>query len=303
MPADGAAREGRESGTVYESASSPETHASAVGQGELGMPKILCLGGTHDEQVALRERLGAEFDVVEVASPSRALAELARGDYVGIYADADHFSDVIDVGRFLQNERILQGMPDGVVLLDSDNSILWGNGRLREWAGRESVVGAEFLRRVGQPGNPRPRFLPVPYGLGHRRRPAVRRCDATITAIIASTPSPCSKYATPPQHLIVTIRDVTAEVLQQQKLAAIHQAGIELADLTPDEFSHMTVEERIELLKSNILHYTEDLLQVRRRRNPPARREDRHARAPAGRRHGARSRQPRTLRPSRRATA
>ncbi|MEX2559703.1 MAG: GAF domain-containing protein, partial [Pirellulales bacterium] len=64
----------------------------------------------------------------------------------------------------------------------------------------------------------------------------------------------------PPRNLVVTIRDVTAEVLQQQKLAAIHQAGIELANLTPDELFHMTVEERIELLKSNILHYTRDLL-------------------------------------------
>ena len=58
----------------------------------------------------------------------------------------------------------------------------------------------------------------------------------------------------------MTVRDVTGEMLQQQKLAAIHQAGIELADLTPDELSHMTVEERIELLKSNILHFTKDLL-------------------------------------------
>jgi CheY-like chemotaxis protein len=49
-------------------------------------------------------------------------------------------------------------------------------------------------------------------------------------------------------------------MLQQQKLAAIHQAGVELADLTPDELSHMTVEERIDLLKSNILHFTKDLL-------------------------------------------
>ena len=49
-------------------------------------------------------------------------------------------------------------------------------------------------------------------------------------------------------------------MLQQQKLAAIHQAGQELADLTPDELSQMSIDERIELLKSNILHYTKDLL-------------------------------------------
>jgi two-component system, sensor histidine kinase SagS len=58
----------------------------------------------------------------------------------------------------------------------------------------------------------------------------------------------------------VTIREVTDEVLQQQKLSAIHQAGIELADLTTDEVAKMTVEERIELLRANILHCTQDVL-------------------------------------------
>ena len=53
---------------------------------------------------------------------------------------------------------------------------------------------------------------------------------------------------------------MTNEVHQQQKMAAIHQAGMELADLSPDEISHMAVEDRIELLKSNILHFTRDLL-------------------------------------------
>jgi CheY-like chemotaxis protein len=53
---------------------------------------------------------------------------------------------------------------------------------------------------------------------------------------------------------------VTDEVLQQQKLSAIHQAGIELADLTTDEVAKMTVEERIELLRANILHCTQDVL-------------------------------------------
>jgi CheY-like chemotaxis protein len=73
--------------------------------------------------------------------------------------------------------------------------------------------------------------------------------------------APVSEPGSAPLHLIITVHDVTKEMLQQQKLAAIHQAGMELADLTPDELAHMTVEERIELLKSNILHYTKDLLQ------------------------------------------
>ncbi len=223
------------------------------------MPKILCLGGTHDQQVSLRERLGGEFEVVEVASPARALAELANGDYIGIYADADHFSEVIDVGRFLQNERILQGMPDGVVLLSSDNSILWGNGRLREWTGRSDVVGANFYEVLGNPEIIGPDFCPFHTAFATSKGSAsTLRCDHRFFRVHAI---PVIENGNPPQHLIVTIRDVTADVLQQQKLNAIHQAGIELADLTPDEVANMSIDERIELLKGNILHCTQDVLQ------------------------------------------
>jgi CheY-like chemotaxis protein/putative methionine-R-sulfoxide reductase with GAF domain/PAS domain-containing protein len=223
------------------------------------MPKILCLGGTHDQQVALRERLGNELEVVEVSSPARALSQLADGDYIGIYADADHFAHVIDVGRFLQNERVLQGMPDGVVLLASDNTILWGNGRLREWFGRQDVTGQNFYGVLGNPEIIGPDFCPFQTALSTGKlSSSTLKCDHRYFRVHA-TPIVESGQST--QHLIVTLRDVTQDVLQQQKLTAIHQAGIELADLTPDEVANMPIEERIELLKSNILHCTQDVLQ------------------------------------------
>jgi CheY-like chemotaxis protein/putative methionine-R-sulfoxide reductase with GAF domain/PAS domain-containing protein len=223
------------------------------------MPKILCLGGTHDEQVALRDRLGGEFEIVEVSSPARAMAELADGEYIGIYADADHFSAVIDVGRFLQNERILQGMPDGVVLLASDNVILWGNGRLHEWTGRSDVMGANFYEVLGNPEIIGPDFCPFHTAFTTGKASAsTLRCDHRYFRVHAI---PVIESGGTPQHLIVTIRDVTSDVLQQQKLNAIHQAGIELADLTPEEVANMSIDERIGLLKSNILHCTQDVLQ------------------------------------------
>jgi two-component system, sensor histidine kinase SagS len=56
------------------------------------------------------------------------------------------------------------------------------------------------------------------------------------------------------------VRDITCEVHQQQKLEAIHRAGMMLTDLMPEEIFDMTVEDRIELLKSNILQSTQDVL-------------------------------------------
>ena len=64
----------------------------------------------------------------------------------------------------------------------------------------------------------------------------------------------------PPVHLIAQVRDITVEVQQEQKINAIHQAGEELADLTPDELSEMGVEERTDLLKYNIARHMKDLL-------------------------------------------
>jgi len=183
------------------------------------MPKILCLGGTHDSLVAIRERFGSELEVVEVSSPVRAWAELAHGGYIGIYADADHLAEVIDAGRFLQYERILQGMPDGVVMLDHDNTILWGNGRLREWAGCDHVVGQNFYDVLGNPEIVGPDFCPFHTALtsGHGSASTLR-CDHRYFRVHAT---PVIENDQPPQYLIVTIRDVTDEMLQQQKMAAI----------------------------------------------------------------------------------
>ena len=281
---------------VYDEIASRDNSTPAAA-GAVQSPKILCLGGTHDAQVALRDRCGEEVEVVEV-SPARALAHLGSGEYIGIYADADHFAEVIDVARLVQNERILQGMPDGVVLLGNDNTILWGNGRLREWTGRRGHRRLEFLRSDGHARDPRARFLSVPHGPYHRPRQRLDACGVFNRGTCACTPRRCSMAAATPQHLVVTIRDVTDEVLQQQKLSAIHQAGIELADLTPDEVAKMTIDERIELLKANILHCTQDVLHydvVEIRMLDP---KTRRARAGAGRGHDAGSRRTRSCGPN-----
>ena len=70
-------------------------------------------------------------------------------------------------------------------------------------------------------------------GTGTAARSTLRLGEKTYfqvhaTPIISpSNPIPC--------YLVVSVRDVSAEVLQQQKLSAIYQAGLELGDLSPPE--------------------------------------------------------------------
>ena len=66
-------------------------NSSSTAEQEDALPKILCLGGKHDLLVNVQQGFGDNVEIVEVCSPVRALAHLARGDYAGVYADAEHF--------------------------------------------------------------------------------------------------------------------------------------------------------------------------------------------------------------------
>ena len=224
-----------------------------------GKPKILFVGGTRQTAVELLGPRAESCQVVVVEDPTLALAQLAGEPFEGVYFAADHLQEAVQIGTLLESERILAGMPDGMVVLDGDNKILWCNGRLRQWSGRDDVIGANFYSVLGSPEILGPDFCPFHTALATgSASSSTLRCDDNRYFQVHVAPA--QEKDNPPQYLIVTVRDVTPAVLQQQKLAAIHQAGGELADLTPDELLDMSVEDRIELLKSNILHHTKDLL-------------------------------------------
>jgi CheY-like chemotaxis protein/PAS domain-containing protein len=221
--------------------------------------KILLVCNSRENAEQLLARAAQSHDVVVADNPMRALAHLSRDQFAGVYVSSEYLQQALELGRLLQNEHILEGMPDGVVLLDSDNSIIWSNGRLAEWSECSSVIGANFYTVLGSPEILGPDFCPFHTALatGQATSSTLRSGENHYYHVHAA---PVREVGSPPKHLIVNVRDVTNEVHQQQKMAAIHQAGLELADLSPAEITHMAVQDRIELLKSNILHFTRDLL-------------------------------------------
>lgn len=238
----------------------PADNEQTTPTAESKKPRVLCLTGSGHFSDQLRDQLGPAVELVQVSTPVRALAQIAHGDFTGVYADATHFADALNAGRLIQNEQILRGMPDGVVVLDGNSRILWGNGRLSEWLGRNELAGENFYEVLGGPDILGPDFCPFHTAMSTGKASAsTLRCGDSHHYHVHA--APVMDASGTPEHLIVTIRDVTDEMLQQQKLAAIHQAGIELADLSTDEVANMNIEERIELLKANVLHCTEDVLQ------------------------------------------
>ncbi|MGE0608043.1 MAG: response regulator [Pirellulales bacterium] len=221
--------------------------------------KILLVSDCREREEALLSQLGDAFDVKVAENALDAMDVLHREEVSRVYVAGEHLNSALDLGKILQTERVLEGIPDGVVLLDGDNIVLWANQSFIQCSGRENVIGGNFYTVLGSPEILGPDFCPFHTALatGHSSSSTLRSGDNKYFQLHVA---PLRELSGPPQRLIVTMRDITCEALQQQKLAAIHQAGIELSDLSPDELAHMSVEERIELLKSNILHFTKDLL-------------------------------------------
>lgn len=236
-----------------------------------GKPKVLFIGDAkHDGEPRVLDHLRETCEVVQVASTSRALRQLHRDQFAGIYLASDVDGSPQRISQFLENERLIQGMPDGMVVLDADSRIQWANSLMKEWAGRGELGGLGFFEALGNPEIVGPDFCPfrtvlmtgkptfATLRLAGNRHFQIHVSGLADNGQPAQGGQPVQGPAV--QHLIVTVRDVSQEVFQQQKLAAIHQAGIELADLTADELKKMSVDERKDLLKSNILHFARHLL-------------------------------------------
>ncbi len=156
--------------------------------------------------------------------------------------------------------QILDDLMDGVVLLDQENVIRWANLRFQQMHEGTQVVGKNFFEVLTHPEIIGPDFCPFSTALATGQSSMTKLrvfekhyCQLQVTPL--RTPAGSGK-----KRLVVIVRDITIEVQQQQKMEAIHQAGVNMTDLKPEEVFDLTVEDRIELLNSNIMHYTRDLL-------------------------------------------
>ena len=220
------------------------------------MPKVLFVNDAADLKVS-----APHFDdatqVVETNSTGNAIELLAGQDFDALYL-CDSQAGNGSLRRLLQSDSILDCIPFGVALLDSNKRIVRANRRLLDALNSTDLTGASFYDCLGEAtivGDD-----PSPLNSAMAKKTA---CKATLKVgdrFFAMYATPVLNSANICDQMVVTLRESTEQVILRQKLEALHQAGSELTDLRPEEIYQMGFEDRIELLKDNILHYTEDLL-------------------------------------------
>lgn len=236
--------------------SAPHTHPT---DHPAKRPRILICGESNPQTEGIVEGLKSHCELIPHTTSEQDIEELCHGDVTGVLT----LGPTTDQSGLLwQSAGLLNLIPQGVVLLDGQQKILWSNNAFMQLTESESVpIGKHFYDAFGTPEILGPDFCPFHSALGsgetarstlHVGEKSYFAIEAVPLAIDGSSHG-CS--------LIVMVRDVTVEVLQRQKLNAVYQAGLDLGDLAPQEILQMSLQERIELLKAKILHYTQDLLE------------------------------------------
>lgn len=229
---------------------------------ESNMQRVLCYSREPEKARLFAENLKDQYDVVCPESLEDSLETLQEGEFSGLFLCG---SEMTSAGLLLQAGGILQQLQDGFALVGHRREVLWHNTRLRHLTNSEqSHVGRSFYECFGSPEILGPDFCPLntAFGMGESARSTLRVGDKTYYEVEATPVFDSDDgHSDIARFLIVVVRDISNEVLQRQKLNAIYQAGLELGDITPQELLEMTVDDRVDLLKSKILHFTQDLLE------------------------------------------
>ena len=221
--------------------------------------RIIFIGSLSEPIAEPLRFLGDVFDVLEVPDAEEAFRRFREGGFSAVLSVNPPVAAGGEPHRSGWDARIIEDLPVGVCLVDAEDRLVWVNARFCQLCGRDDALGQGFYAALDSPEILGPDFSPLHTVLA-TSEPSTTKLQVRDKHFFQLHVSPVSGPQGSEARLVVVVRDITSEVHQQQKLEAIHQAGIELTDLRPDEIFDMTIQERIDLLKSNILHHTQAVL-------------------------------------------
>lgn len=223
-------------------------------------PRLLVIERDVASGASARDHLSDAYEIVTARTMSRALVLLREHEFAGVFVDTGQLSAVRWAGVLIQADEILDAIADGVAVVDPDLKIIWVNPEFLSFVEPGlDPTGVLFHRALGNPEVLGPDPCPFTTAFASKA-PATTALRIGSNRYLRVTVTPVFEASGQLTHLIALTREITDETQQQLKVNAIHKAGDELADLTPEELSEMGVEERTDLLKYNIARHMKDLM-------------------------------------------
>lgn len=162
-------------------------------------------------------------------------------------------------------EAVLKHLPEGVAVLDRSLKIRWCNDQFLTLSGLRDVVGLPIYQAFGDTSELRQEEIrkETEDFIEAFSAADVVRCRFRVSdrMHLETVASPLDQGESSATLLVVSVRDISGEVHEQQKLTAIYSAGMELGQISAEELQELSVNDRIELLKEKIIQFTKDVFQ------------------------------------------
>lgn len=222
-------------------------------------PEVLVLGKDGSSLPAVLNELKDRCRLTQASSLVDALQRLRADDppeYCLVTSPGKDLSEMVD------SLNLLSQIPEAIFQIDQHERILWANRAAEKLLNFELNGEHPKLFDVWKDAQIiGPDFCPINSVLARSQR-AKTTLSVDDKTFFELTVSPLPGSAADGSRLLLAVlRDTSEEVLQNQKLDAVHQAGLDLGDLDREDLLALSEDERIELLKSKLLHYTQELLE------------------------------------------
>ncbi|MDB5392459.1 MAG: Two-component system response regulator, partial [Planctomycetaceae bacterium] len=222
---------------------------------------LLVVGGSLHEAEVLSQSLEAQADILRATDLEDAIEILGHHSVSGLCLLGQQAADPQLAALLLEGPAVLSQFPEGLAVLDTELRILWRNSRFEKLTkpGTTSLADNQFYEAFGMPEIVGPEFSPFHAALGTRQMAYTRLHLNNKFLSLRVTPV-FLRETELPKLLLVMVRDITASILEQQKVRAVHEAGQLLSDLSTQAIKEMSFEERIEYLKARIIAETRKVL-------------------------------------------
>ncbi|MFK7817168.1 MAG: response regulator [Planctomycetaceae bacterium] len=220
-------------------------------------PELICVGEFDERTQALIDQLRTQCEINQPDSLLDGLKAISDGESDALVTSLNH---PLSAGALMEAGGILDQLPDGIALIDCAAQIVWTNTRFEAMSKHDTILGREFFDVFEATEILGPDFGPIQSALasGESTRTTLRVGEKTYFELNAEPIIRGDEEF--PHLLVIVVRDVSEDVQHREKLAAIYTAGINLSDLSPKDIADMTVDDRVELLKGQILEATQHIL-------------------------------------------
>lgn len=234
---------------------------NVVGKKEENKKNVLLVGGSWD-------KFGGSFlgntkywNYNLSSNVIASLSKMTSGEFDALVIEKDFFKEFIERISNSQEKNVLGILPVGLVLVDSDQKILWFNRQFRDWSRTEDLIGRNFYDPLGHPEMKGPDFCPFRTIRMTGKPSFTKLYQRDSGRFLQMNTAPVFGENGEVVNYLVELHDVTDQSREELISNRLREAGRELADLSKDDILQLSPEERINILRAKIAKYAKEILQ------------------------------------------